>query len=248
MTDRTLFGPAHLAWLLGIAIAAAWVPSLCRRNVIPHRVLRAVLACLLVGCELQRYIHDGITWPHGLPLQPCSLTAWVAVAACITLAPLAVEYVYFLGVAGAAMAVITPDMGAQWPPRFFLTHGALIVTACVLVFGNLGPWRRWAVWRAWALFLANATGIGIFDLVFTTNYWYLRQKPAVASVFDWMGPWPIYPGTIALFGLGLFWLLWLPWRSHARRYSPLSAPQPAISPNPSPGSWIYSPRRTSRGF
>jgi hypothetical integral membrane protein (TIGR02206 family) len=212
MTGHALFGPAHIAWLLGIAIAAAWVTNLCRRNRLPPRALRAVLACLLVGCELQRYIHDGLAWPNGLPLQPCNVAAWVAVVACITLAPLAAEYVYFAGLAGAGIAVITPDMGAEWPPRFFITHGVLIATACVLTFGNLVPLRPGGVWRAYGLFLVNAALMGIFDYTFGANYLYLRGKPGSVTAYDWMGPWPVYLVSAGLFALALFWLLWLPWR------------------------------------
>jgi hypothetical integral membrane protein (TIGR02206 family) len=220
MTHRSLFGPAHIAWILGIALASAWLASLCRQNRIPQRALRTVLACLLVGCEVERYIQDGVRWPHGLPIQLCSVTAWFAVAACITLAPLAAEYVYFVGISGAGMAVITPDMGTQWPPRFFLTHGVLIATACVLTFGRLAPLRRGAMWRAYGLFFANTVFIGIFDWTFKTNYWYLRGKPASMTAFDWMGPWPVYILSVALFALVLFALLWAASR--------LSMEQPAM--------------------
>ncbi len=212
MTARSLFGAAHIAWMLGIVIAAALLANLCRHNRIPQRGLRAVLACLLVGCEFERYIQDGLRWPNGLPLQLCSVTAWFAVAACITLAPLATEYVYFLGISGAGMAVITPDLGSQWPPRFFITHGVLIATACVLTFGGLVPLRRGAVWRAYGLFFINTVLMGIFDWRFKANYWYLRGKPGSFSLYKWMGPWPLYIISVAAFGLALFWLLWLPWR------------------------------------
>ena len=216
MSGPALFGAAHLAWMAGIVLAAAGAVVVCRRGLVPQRALRGLLVCLLAGCELQRYVHDGLSWPNGLPLQSCSITAWIAVAACLTLSPLAGEYVYFTGLAGAGIAVITPDMGAQWPPRFFLTHGVLIATAAVLAFGNLVPLRPWAVWRAWGLFAANAVLIAAFDLASGANYWYLRGKPGSVTVYNWMGPWPVYIFSAGLFGLGLFGLLWLAWKRSAR--------------------------------
>ncbi len=72
-------------------------------------------------------------WPNGLPLEICNVTAWIAFVACLSLTPVTVECTYFWGMSGAGMALLTPDLGAQWPARFFFTHGLLIVTACVLV-------------------------------------------------------------------------------------------------------------------
>lgn len=212
MTSQPVFSPAHIAWLLGIAFTAAWLANLTRRNRLPSRALRVVLGCLLAGTELQRYFHDGLEFPGNLPLQPCNVTAWVAVLACITLSPLAVEYVYFVGLAGAGMAVITPDMGADWPARFFISHGVLIVTACVLTFGNFASLRQGAVWRVFGVFAAGAALMGIFDYVFGVNYLYLRAKPRSVSAFNLLGPWPVYILSAALLALSLFWLLWLPWR------------------------------------
>ena len=231
MKSGALFGPAHIAWMAGIALGSIVLANLCRRGLIPQRPLRAVLACLIVVCEVERYIQDGVRWPHALPLQLCSVTAWFAVAACITLAPLATEYVYFLGISAAGMAVMTPDLGGQWPPRFFLTHGVLIATACVLTFGDLVPLRPGAVWRAYGLFFVNTVLMGIFDWKFRANYWYLRGKPASFSLYKWMGPWPVYILSAALLALMLFWLLWLPWKYHSGK--PIAA---------------YSPRKTSRGL
>ena len=219
---RVIFGPAHIAWLLGIAITAVLLANLARRGPAPGLALRIVLACLLGGSELQRYFHDGLAWPSHLPLQLCNIAAWVAVAACLTLSPLAVEYVYFVGLAGAGMAVITPDMGADWPARFFISHGTLIVTACVLTFGSMAPLRPGAVLRVYSLLIAVAGVMGIFDWAFGTNYLYLRRKPSASSILNWMGPWPVYLIPMALLALSLFWLLWLlwlPWRSRSAQRS-----------------------------
>ncbi len=211
-----VFGLAHICWLTGIALTAALVSFLCRRKRIPLRPLRVTLACLLAGCEIQRYIHDGFSWPNGLPLQICNVTAWIAVLACLTLTPVAVECAYFWGMSGAGMALLTPDLGAEWPARFFFTHGMLIVTACVLVYGRVSPLRAGAMPRARRLCALYAVLTGIFDWLSGANYAYLCGKPESFTTFNWMGPWPFYLFSLVLLGTALFWLLWLPVRPVSR--------------------------------
>ena len=166
---------------------------------------------------MQRYVHDGLRFPHRVPLQPCNVTAWVAILACIWLRPLAVEYSYFLGIAAPALAVLTPDSGMQWPIRFYITHAALISTGCVLVYGRLATVRPGAVWRCYGLFAVYALLTGIFDWLTGANYAYLRGKPGHFTAYNWLGPWPFYILSAAALALALFWLLWLPVRPVTRR-------------------------------
>lgn len=202
-----LFGLAHLLWLAGTAATAGILVAVCGRNRAVAPAIRISLAAILAGGELMRYYTDGLPFPYGLPLNLCNISAWVAVLACITLAPLAVEFVYFNGIAGAGMAILTPDMGHDWPVRFFVDHGALIAAAMVLA--KLSPLRRGAVWRAYGLFSLYIGAIGVFDWIAKANFAYLCRKPNV-SLMDFLGPWPVYilgAGAVALL---LFWLLWLP--------------------------------------
>lgn len=206
------YSPDHLLWLGAIAALSVVLSILCRREWIPKSALRIALILLLVGGELQRYFHDDVGFPDRLPLHLCNVTTWVAVLALLTLWPLASEFTYFSGLAGAGMAVLTPDMGAHWPARFFVNHGGLIVTAVVLAAGRLMPIRRGAPFRAYGIFAVYIGLIGIFNWRFGTNYAFLAHKPSFSSLIDLLGPWPIYIGTLGAIGAGLFWLLWLPLR------------------------------------
>ena len=190
-----------------------------RRGRIPPRAARLALGYGLALNELTwwifRYSREGIHLPN-LPLQLCDATVWTAALACITIRPALVEFTYFAGIAGAGMALLTPDLVFPWPSYpafyFFLAHGGIVVAIAVLVFGGIAPLRTGAVWRAFGWLLAYALAVGIFDALSGANYMYLRRKPGNGSLLDGLGPWPIYLAGGAAVALALFWLLWLPAR------------------------------------
>ena len=215
----TLFGPLHLALLAVIALAGLALVELCRREERARRPVRLVLGIGLAVNELVwwrfRYSHEGVhLW--NLPLQLCDVTLWMTSLASITLAPALVEFAYFAGLAGAAMALITPDLWRPWPQYpavyFFVAHGGIVVAIAVLVLGRVAPLRRGAVWRAFGMLLAYAAAVGAFNAVSGANYMYLCRKPANPSLLDLFGPWPVYLAAGAAAALALFWLLWLPIR------------------------------------
>ena len=209
-----LFGAWHLGLLAAILGAAFLLAWLCRRGWLPARALRLARGCGLALNELVwwvfRYSREGIHLPN-LPLQLCDAAVWAAVLACLTLRPLIVEAAYFWGLAGAGMAVLTPDLHFAWPSYpalyFFLAHGGVIVAAAVLVFGGIVPLRPGAVWRAFGMLLIYAAAVGVFNAAAGTNYMYLCRKPGNASLLDALGPWPLYLFAGAAVTLALFSLL-----------------------------------------
>jgi len=225
MGSHQIYGLSHILWLAGITCMSILLSMACRRNLLPQWYPRAALACLLAGGELMRYYTDRFHFPDLLPLNLCNITAWVAVVACLTLWPVAVEFTYFAGFVGAGMALLTPDMGSIWHTRFFVNHGAIIVAGSALVYGRLSPLRPGAVWRAYRCFALYIGLVQIFDWKYGANYAYLNKKPGVGTLLDLFGPRPYYvfvAGAVALF---LFWLLWLPARPRGTaRQTEVSAP------------------------
>lgn len=210
-----LFGPLHLCLLAVIAAACVAVSILCLRRPRARRTVRLTLGYGLAANEIGwwvfRYSHEGIhAW--NLPLQLCDLTVWLSVAACLTLARPVVELDYFAGIAGAGMALLTPDLWSPWPSYpaiyFFVAHGGIVMACAVLVFGGIAPLRGGAVWRAFGLLLAYAAVVGTFDAVFHTNYMYLRAKPKAETLLSRLGPWPMYLVEGAGVALALFGVLW----------------------------------------
>lgn len=217
-----LLGPLHVEIVLGIAALAAALSFLCRRRKISVHITRLVLAFALAANEIIWWIfvytREGVRPRADLPLQLCDLTVWTTAFACVTLIPILVEFSYFAGLTGAGMAVLTPNLWSPWPSYpavyFFIAHGTVIIAVVLLAFGNVLHWHRAAPWRAWAVLIGYAIFVGSFDAIFKANYMYLCQKPRSLSLLNILGPWPVYVFTGAGLALLLFWLLWLPIRSH----------------------------------
>jgi hypothetical integral membrane protein (TIGR02206 family) len=221
-----LSAPLHVALLAVIALVGFLLVCLCRRVERARRPVRLLLGIGLALNELVwlrfRYSHEGVhLW--NLPLQLCDVTLWMTALACITLTPALVEFAYFAGFAGAAMALVTPDLIAPWPRYpaiyFFVAHGGIVVGIAVLVVGRVAPLRSGAVWRAFGMLLGYALLVGAFNAIARANYMYLCRKPANPSLLDMLGPWPVYLLGGAAAGLALFWLLWLPVRPRVGSHS-----------------------------
>lgn len=218
-----LFGPLHLGLLALTAVIAAGLSHLCRRHPDSRRAVRLTIGWGLVVNELIwwsfRYSHEGLhLW--NLPFQLCDVTLWMSALGCLTLAPPVVEFAYFAGLAGAGMALLTPDLWSPWPTYpaiyFFVAHGGIVIAVCVLVYGGSAPLGAGAVWRAFGMLLGFAAAIGAVNAAAGTNFMYLCKKPGNASLLDALGPWPWYLVAGAAVALGLFFLLALPCRKRQR--------------------------------
>jgi hypothetical integral membrane protein (TIGR02206 family) len=217
-----LFGPVHLLILGAVPVIALLLAQASKRSRASSNAIRYALATFLAVNEFVWDAYNlhfgGFRFPGGLPLQLCDATLWVTVLALFTLNPLAFEIAYFGGLGGAGMALLTPDL---WAPLasypsiyFFVAHGLVVACPLMLLWSRQARPRPGAPWRMFAALNVYAVAVGIFNAIFKTNYMYLCNKPASASILDLFGPWPLYllPGEAV--ALVIFWLLWLPVRQY----------------------------------
>lgn len=216
------FGPAHLAILAAVPAGAWALGSSVRGRPLAARRVRLVLAAVIGFNVLVWYayvVRQGwLDPPDGLPLDLCDVAGWLTVLALALPSPrpFLLEVVYYVGIAGSGMALLTPDVAggtAAFPVvEFFVVHGAVVGAALFLVrSGALRP-RPGSWWRVFLAVNGWALAVGLFNLRFGTNYMYLREKPAAGTLLDLLGPWPWYLlGGEVVAGL-LLWLLQLPFR------------------------------------
>jgi hypothetical integral membrane protein (TIGR02206 family) len=214
------FSPGHLAILAAVPLAAGALSALSRRRPGAARPIRLGLASALALVELAAYARAAAAGvlrpPHGLPLDLCDVTPWITAWALVARGQWALEIAWFLGLGGAGMAVLTPDVGAEpvsWEAAlFFLSHGGVAVSALFLALsGALRP-RRDAWLRAFLWVNAFGALVALFNWRFGTNYMYLREKPASGTLLDLLGPWPWYVVAVEPVALLLLFLLDLPFR------------------------------------
>jgi len=219
-----LFGLAHILILISVPVLGFALATWCKRSQRSATGVRYGMALFLSVNELVWYAYrlhyEGFRFPHALPLNLCDLTLWLTVAAILSLNQWAFELAYFAGVGGSGMALLTPDLWAPFPSYptiyFFLAHGVAVAAILMLVWGKLARPKRGCLRRSLLLLNAYALAIGVFNLVFKTNYMYLCSKPAGSSLLDYLGPWPLYIAGGEAVALILFWLLWLPFRRSVR--------------------------------
>ncbi|PYY01820.1 MAG: TIGR02206 family membrane protein [Acidobacteria bacterium] len=214
-----LFGPTHLLILINVPVCAAGLSWMSRRKAAAARWTRFTLAALLTLNGLWWYWYRfralGVRLPQGLPFELCDISLWLAIYSLLFLRQRPFELAYYWGL-GAAMAVLTPDLlgplRSASSVNFFLRHGGTIVAVLYLICSNqLRPSPR--SWRL-AFFRLNlyAVLVACFDFFFGTNYLYLRNKPASASLLNAMGQWPIYILGADLLALIIFLAMAMPFR------------------------------------
>jgi hypothetical integral membrane protein (TIGR02206 family) len=220
-----LLGPAHVAIVAAVpALAAALAWAARRRSALACPV-RRTLGALLLTNELAWYVyqihHGWLRFPAELPLQLCDLAVWLAAIAALSGSAWAFDLVWYWGLAGCGMAILTPDLWTPFPSylaiAFFLSHGGVVVTILYSLWSMQARPRPGSLRRAFLALNAVAAAVAAFDAVFKTNYLYLRHKPSHASLLDLLGPWPLYVFLAEPLVLLLFWILWLPFRRRPHR-------------------------------
>lgn len=228
-----LFGFIHLA-ALGIVGLFVFSLFFIRKsaNIKLRNLIRYGLAGLLIINQLTRHIwliyFDQWSIQWNLPLHLCSIFVWLSAYMLITKSYTIFEFAYFLGIGGASQALLTPDVGTYsfqyfYLIQFFIAHGGVITASAymAIVEGYYPTWvsiRKVFIWIN--IYLVIVT---VINLVINSNYLYTLHKPNVATLLDYLGPWPWYILSAEGIALIMFLMLYLPFLLSARKSSQASA-------------------------
>lgn len=215
-----LFGTKHLIVIGFFVLVILWL-FLGWKNPTEQgkKRFRYLLAAILLIWESAWHIWNIAygTWSiqEHLPLHMCSVMVWLSIYMLLTDNYRIYEFAYFIGIAGAMQAFLTPEAGQYglWHFRAMQTlivHGTLIVSPIFLTLKEgFRPTGK--------SFLRVAIGVNIYmvivffiNKVVGSNYLFIMQKPPSASLLDVLPEWPIYIIFMELIGFALFFLLYLP--------------------------------------
>jgi hypothetical integral membrane protein (TIGR02206 family) len=215
-----LFGTAHL---VGIGIFLLCVAFLIflrfRQNSKLNNSVRFSLATILILQEISYHLwrlHTG-EWSIQimLPLHLCSLFVWLGAFMLLTKNRFIYDFAYFIGIAGALQAFLTPDISDYGFPhyRFFhvlISHGSIMLAPLYMTIVE----RYRPTWKSFVkVFLwMNVYMVFVFGVnwMIGSNYMFVNHKPETASLLDILGPWPIYLLAAEGVAFVMFFLLYLP--------------------------------------
>jgi hypothetical protein len=101
--------------------------------------------------------------------------------------------------------------------QYFAGHALLIVGVLYLLWSAQSRPRIRSWWFAWWSLNLYGLAVGAVDFLGSSNFMYLRQKPASSSLFDFMGPWPWYISSVRTSSqLSPSWLMQLPFSAGKR--------------------------------
>jgi hypothetical integral membrane protein (TIGR02206 family) len=176
------------------------------------------------GWQITRH---NLTFPDHMPLELCDASMALTVLSMFFLRPLLFDLAYYWAIAGASMALLTPNLLEPFPSfgtvQFFVSHGLTVAGVLYMVWSGQTSPRPWSVARAMIGINVFAALVGPFDYLYKTNYFFLRSKPANPSLLDFLGPWPIYLVGTEGVALVLFLLLYLPVRHSPRKIKSAAA-------------------------
>lgn len=222
-----LFNTAHLS-ALGVILLINILIIVFRKRFSPggKTALRYSLAVVLVMVEVSwhvwNYAIGDWTIQTMLPLHLCSALVWLSAYMLVTKSYRIYEFSYFLGIAGAIQALLTPDAGMYGFPHFrafqvMMSHGAIITAAITMTFVE-GYRPTWASVKR-VFINSNLYMIAVFILnqLIGSNYLFIAHKPETTSLMDILPPWPWYILYIEVIAIALCLLLYLPYELHDRR-------------------------------
>jgi len=226
-TPFELFGMAHLV-ALGLVVLINLLVVMARKrfNSRGRMWMRYGLAAVLVLNEIAWHLWNYYTgqWTIQtmLPLHLCSVLVWVSAFMLLTGNYVIYEYAYFMGIAGAIQALLTPDAGIYGFPHFrfvqtMISHGT-IVTAAIYMTVVEGSRPYWSSLKRVAIG-GNLYMLVIFILnqVLGSNYLFIAHKPETASLMDMLGPWPWYILSLEVIALAMCLLLYMPYAIRDQR-------------------------------
>ncbi|MDQ0197882.1 YwaF family protein [Neobacillus ginsengisoli] len=191
------------------------------RNALKRRqkFFRFTLAFLLLVSDVLLHLwlltENAWSMKRDLPLQLSDLAVILAIVMLLTKSYSLFQFMYFAGLGSSIQAILTPDLGKFSFPHFqyiefFILHGG-VVLACLfmVVVLTFEPTNR-SLWVTFLIVNLYAACIFILNKLLGANYLYIMKKPKIASLLNYLGPWPWYLISLEFVMILSFFILYSP--------------------------------------
>lgn len=211
----------HAGVLLGcLAVIGAevWIGRRCRSERGERRFRRLLgVYALVVWLASMIYCFGILSFnPRWhLPLHVCDIALFMAILALLTGKRFFRAVLYFWCYAFCIQSFITPVIGGGpgtypfW--HYWVYHGTILSSSVYdIAVARFRP-RLSDLFRAVAAILVYGAVVLPLDIIYGWNYGFLGNHEMPGTLLVVFGPWPLRLAWMALFGLSLFTVLWLPW-------------------------------------
>ena len=197
-----LLGPSYWAAIFLFLFLVFWLPWYAKNHL--NRVQQkkvGVFLGILIGINFPLWvmleiIAGSFNLSLHLPIHLCRFSNLLMPFVMIYRNFKMFEVLYFFGLSGVFQGMITPDFIQDFPHfhyfRFFVGHNLMVVA---LIYAVIVYNMKSTLNGVKMAFIALNGFLGIafiFNLLLDANYFWIMGKPSMASLLDYMGPWPWY--------------------------------------------------------
>ena len=218
-----LFGNVHLITMAIIVLVAVFLPLVCKNQPISNKSLISkiiafiILSHVIISPYKDLYLlQNPYNWREILPIHMCDLSEIFLAAFLLGGPKILYKCAFFWGLAGASMAIITPDIPViDLDYAFFMIGHGMIVIGVMYATISLGnrPYAKDILTVSLITAFVLLPIVYLINLILgePANYWYLIAKPAGASLMDAFPEPPYHLLITTPLAIATFCLIYIPY-------------------------------------
>ena len=218
-----LFGNIHIVTMAIIVLVAVFLPLVCKnqstsnKSLISKVIAFIILSHVIISPYKDLYLlQNPYNWKEILPIHMCDLSEIFLAAFLLGGPKILYKCAFFWGLAGASMAIITPDIPViDLDYAFFMIGHGMIVIGVMYATISLGnrPYAKDILTVSLITAFVLLPIVYLINLILgePANYWYLIAKPAGASLMDAFPEPPFHLLITTPLAIAMFYLIYIPY-------------------------------------
>ena len=221
MIDFSLSSPSHIIFTIICVSVIVFLPRIFvnKNNSSKNILIIGIISLILInqGMDFFREGYAANNWKLGLPLHLCDFSSASIILYFITKRREFFLFAFFAGIAGAGMAILTPDVLYSFPHIDYLRHMIghsmiLLGVTYAIIIDNQRPQLKdvHRILAVLSVFLLMMYPINTW-LGPPANYWYVIEKPPGFNVTDLMRDAPYHMIDIYILAVIVCYSIYLPY-------------------------------------